>query len=53
LKDLRRICVQYAAENLAHVRRVALTLLQQEKNVKGGIHGKRLKARWDGQYLLE
>lgn len=38
-------------ENLAVVRHLALNLLTHESTAKGGIHAKRLKARWDNNYL--
>ena len=41
----------YSAENLAVVRHKALNLLTHESTAKGGIHGKRLKAAWNNNYL--
>lgn len=52
-EDLCRVRVQNAAENLARIRRVALSILKQDKNAKLGIQGKRLKAAWDKRYLLK
>jgi predicted transposase YbfD/YdcC len=42
-----------AAENLATIRQIALNLLKQEKSLKVGVAGKRLKAGWDESYLLK
>jgi hypothetical protein len=33
--------------------RIALNLLKQDKSSKRGIHGKRLKAGWNNDYLLQ
>jgi len=52
-EDLCRVRAQNAAENLARIRRVALTILKQDKTAKVGIQGKRLKAAWDKAYLLK
>lgn len=52
-EDLCRIRVQNAAENLGGIRRVALSILKQDKTLKAGIQGKRLKAAWDRDYLLK
>jgi len=51
-EDLCRVRLQNAAETLARVRRVALSILKQDQTTKAGIHGKRLKAPWDRNYLL-
>ncbi|MBU6352185.1 MAG: hypothetical protein KGS73_18780, partial [Chloroflexi bacterium] len=40
------------AENMATLRRMALSLLKQDKTVKLGIKNKRLKATWDHDYLI-
>ena len=40
-------------ENLTVLCHIALTLLEREKTAKGGIHGKRLMAAWDTDYLLK
>jgi predicted transposase YbfD/YdcC len=52
-EDLCRVRVQNAAENLARIRRVALSILKQDKTAKVGIQGKRLKAAWHKRYLLK
>ena len=51
-EDLSRARINNAAENLARLRRLALSILKQDKTTKVGIHGKRLKAAWDRGYLL-
>jgi predicted transposase YbfD/YdcC len=52
-EDDCRVRVGEGAENLAIVRRLALSLLQQEKSVKRGVKTKRLKAALDEAYLLK
>jgi len=52
-EDDSRVRVGYAAENLALIRRAALSLLAQDKTVKRGIKTKRLKAALDEGYLLK
>ena len=52
-EDQSRVRIHNAAENLARIRRVALSILKQDKRTKLGIHGKRLKAGWDKAYLLK
>lgn len=51
-EDASRVRVGNAAENLSRVRRIALTLLKQEKTVKVGVKSKRKKAGWDREYRL-
>jgi hypothetical protein len=51
-EDERRIRKGHGAENYSRLCRLALNLLKREKSVKVGIHGKRLKARWDEHYIL-
>jgi predicted transposase YbfD/YdcC len=48
-----RIRKDYAPENLAVVRQIALNLLSQETTLKVGIKNKRLRAGWDEDYLLK
>lgn len=48
-----RVRIGNAAENLSRVRRLALTLLKQEKPAKIGIKAKRLMAGWNENYLLK
>jgi predicted transposase YbfD/YdcC len=52
-EDESRVRTGFAAENLGLVRRLALSLLQQEKSLKVGIQIKRLTAGWDNKYLLK
>lgn len=52
-EDDCRVRKDHGAENLSRLRRIALNLLKQDKTVKVGVKGKRLKAGWDEQYLLK
>jgi predicted transposase YbfD/YdcC len=52
-EDDSRIRKNNAPENMALLRRIALTLLKQEKTLKRGIQGKRLKAALSPDYLLK
>ncbi len=40
-------------ENMAALRRIALSLLKRDTTTKAGIKAKRLKAGWDHDYLLQ
>jgi predicted transposase YbfD/YdcC len=51
-EDLSRKRAGHAAENFSLLNRIALNLLKQDKTSKIGVHGKRLKAAWDHDYLL-
>jgi predicted transposase YbfD/YdcC len=51
-EDLDRKRAGHAAQNYSVLNRIALNLLKQDKTSKRGIHGKRLKAGWDNDYLL-
>ena len=50
-EDECRIRKGYAAENFAVLRHIALNLIREEKSIKRGAKGKRLKAGWDNDYL--
>ena len=52
-EDDSRVRKGHGAENLSRLRRITLNLLKEEKTVKVGIKGKRLKAGWDEKYLLK
>jgi len=51
-EDLDRKRAGHAAQNFSVLNRIALNLLKQDKTSKRGVHGKRLKAGWDNDYLL-
>jgi len=51
-EDLSRKRAGHAAENFSLLNRIALNLLKQDKTSKLGVHGKRLAAAWDHDYLL-
>lgn len=51
-EDRRRVRHQTAAQNLARLHRLALTLLQRETSARMGIALKRQQAGWDTSYLL-
>ena len=52
-EDLDRKRQQNSAQNFSLLNRMALNLLRQDKTTKLGIKGKRLKAGWDNDYLLQ
>lgn len=52
-EDESRIRTGHAAENVAVVRRLALTLLRRESTAKVGIKAKRLMCGWDETYLVK
>jgi len=52
-EDQSRIRAGYAAENFAVLRHIALNLLRQKQTKRASIKGKRKKAGWDTDYLLQ
>jgi predicted transposase YbfD/YdcC len=52
-EDYSRVREGYAAENLATLRRLSLNLIQQEATFRKSVKGRRLKACWDENYLLQ
>ncbi len=52
-EDESRKRIGKSDENYSIVRRIALNLLKNEKSIKLGINGKRLKAGWDNEYLIK
>ncbi len=51
-EDECRVRTGNGAQNFAVLRHIALNLLKREKTLKASIHGKRLKAGWDHDYLV-
>jgi predicted transposase YbfD/YdcC len=52
-EDEDRTRTGHAAENLAWLRRMAVSLLKNDQTCQESIHGKRLKAGWDNNFLLQ
>ena len=52
-EDESRIRAGNGAESFATLRRIALSMLTQERTAKCGIKTRRLKAAWDNDYLLK
>ena len=52
-EDASRKRAGNAAQNFAILTKIAINLLKNDKSVKIGIKGKRLKAAWSKQYLLK
>ena len=52
-EDRSRIRKENAPENFGLLRRLALCLLKRESSSKRSIKGKRLRASWDENYLLQ
>jgi len=53
VEDTCRVRKDFAPENLAILRHIALNLLSQETSLKLGVKNKRLRAGWDEEYLLK
>jgi predicted transposase YbfD/YdcC len=51
-EDQSRMRTDHSPENMALLRRLALSLLKQQKK-EGSVRGKRLKSGWDDQFLAE
>jgi predicted transposase YbfD/YdcC len=51
-EDQSRMRTDHSPENMALLRRLALSLLKQHNKV-GSVRGKRLKSGWDDQFLVE
>ncbi|MCP4254000.1 MAG: ISAs1 family transposase [Candidatus Scalindua sp.] len=52
-EDQNRLRSGYADQNISLINKVALNLLKNERSVKVGIKGKRLKAGWDNTYMMK
>ncbi|GAB6010367.1 ISAs1 family transposase, partial [Dysgonomonas reticulitermitis] len=51
-EDSSRKRTGFAAQNYSLLNRIALNLLKNDKITKVGVRGKRLKAGWDNNYLI-
>lgn len=51
-EDHSRKRAGYAAQNFSVINRIALNMLKSDKATKHGVKGKRLKAGWDANYLM-
>jgi predicted transposase YbfD/YdcC len=51
-EDDSRVRKGNAAENFSVLRRLALNLIKREPTFRKSVHGRRLAASWDGEYLL-
>jgi predicted transposase YbfD/YdcC len=51
-EDQSRMRTDHSPENMALLRRLALSLLKQHKR-KGSVRGKRLKSGWNDDFLAE
>jgi predicted transposase YbfD/YdcC len=51
-EDASRVRRDHGPENLAMLRRLALSILQQDTSVKDSLKGKRQRAGWDDEFLL-
>ena len=52
-EDLCRLRTGHAAENLALLNRISISLLKADQTVKAGIASKRKTAGWDDHYLIK
>jgi predicted transposase YbfD/YdcC len=52
-EDANRTRTDFAPQNLAIVRHIALNLLQQERSTKDSLKVKRLRSAWNNDYLLK
>jgi hypothetical protein len=52
-EDQSRIRAGHAAENFAVLRHIAFNLLRQHVTKRQSVKGRRLKAAWDRDYLLQ
>jgi len=52
-EDASRKRIKNASQNFSILNKIALNLLKNEKTIKIGVKGRRLKAGWDNHYLIK
>lgn len=52
-EDGSRACEGQSAQNLAVLRKLALTLIRQNRTRKSGVKASRMRAAWDTAYVLQ
>ncbi len=52
-EDAARNRKDHSAENMATIRHMAINLLKKEQSSKTSFRGKRLKASWNDDYILQ
>lgn len=52
-EDDSRLCDPTAVRNFALPRKIALNLVSQDRSTPGSTRGKRKKAAWDDDYMLQ
>jgi hypothetical protein len=52
-EDSLRLRSSHGAQNIAFINKLALNLLKNVKSTKVGVKNKRLKARWDNDYMMK
>jgi hypothetical protein len=52
-EDDSRVRDRTAARNFALVRKIALNLIAQDRSTQASLRGRRKKAAWDDDYMLQ